>query len=235
MSGSLYNEKFYKSNRNSTIYSSELILNYIFKKIKYVPNDVIDIGCGTGEWLNSAYKIGVKNITGADGKWVKKNALVNKNIELINLDLNKDFERYNFKKYEFLICTEVIEHLSPSINDIFIKKLCELSDIILFSGAIPGQKGTNHINCQWQSYWHQKFSKNNYNCYDIIRPYIWNNFKVDFWLKQNLLIFINKDSTIKNDLNDNDQYIDIIHPEFLNIGIKRSLDYLFKSLLKKIL
>ena len=70
MSGSLYNEKFYKSNRNSTIYSSELILNYIFKKINYVPNNVIDIGCGTGEWLNSAYKIGVKNITGADGKWV---------------------------------------------------------------------------------------------------------------------------------------------------------------------
>ena len=79
----------------------------------------------------------------------------------------------------------------------------------------------------------KKFSLNNYDCFDIIRPYIWNNLKVDFWLKQNLLIFINKDTKINHDLNNNDQYIDIIHPEFLNIGIKRSLNYLFKSIFKK--
>lgn len=230
----IYNENFYLSNRNKTILSSELILEIIFKKIDFLPSNIIDIGCGTGEWLDSAHKLGIKNITGIDGTWVTKEKLINNNINLMNIDLNKDFYDKEFHKYDFLICTEVIEHLDPKINDIFINKICNISDIILFSGAIPGQRGTNHINCQWQSYWKNKFHYNNFSCFDLIRPLLWNNDKIDFWLKQNLLIYIKNNSNFINNFEESNELIDIIHPEFLNIGIKRSLGYLYNSLVKKI-
>tara|TARA_B100001059_G_scaffold236076_1_gene284555 strand:- start:1930 stop:2634 length:705 start_codon:yes stop_codon:yes gene_type:complete len=231
----LYNKKFYESNRQTTLLGSKIILNLVFDKLKKQPENIIDIGCGTGEWLNSAFELGVKDLSGLDGPWVESESLINKKIKLKKLDLNKDFLQYKSKKFDFLICSEVLEHLDPNNNYNIIKKLCELSDVILFSAAIPGQRGTKHINCQWQSYWIKIFKLYNFKMHDIIRPSIWTNDYVEFWLKQNIFLFTSQNYKLNHDFELNNNYADIIHPDFLNIGVKRSLIYLANSIKNKFL
>lgn len=231
----LYNKKFYESNRQTTLLGSKIILKLVFDKLKKQPKNIIDIGCGTGEWLNSAFELGVKDLSGLDGPWVESKSLINKEIKLKKIDLNIDFLQYKSKKFDFLICSEVLEHLDPKNNFKIIKKLCELSDVILFSAAIPGQRGTKHINCQWQSYWIKIFQLYNFKMHDIIRPSIWTNDDVEFWLKQNIFLFTSQNYKLNHDLDLDNNYADIIHPDFLKIGVKRSLIYLVNSIKNKFL
>lgn len=61
----------------------------------------------------------------------------------------------------------------------------------MFSAAITGQGGTNHVNEQMQSYWAKKFLRLGYVGIDCIRPQIWNNKQVEFWYRQNIFIYAN--------------------------------------------
>ena len=83
---------------------------------------------------------------------------------------------------------EVAEHLPESSSDFLVKSLITHSDLILFSAAIPGQGGQNHLNEQWPEYWERKFSKHGFIFLDIFRPLIWNDPTVDFWYKQNMFL-----------------------------------------------
>ena len=148
---------------------------------------VIDIGCGTGTWLKIFKEHGVKEIVGVDGDYLDKSQLevpksvfYAKNLEE-SLGINK--------KYDMALSLEVAEHLSHQVANQFVNDLCSLSDIIVFSAAVPHQGGQNHINEQSTSYWIAKFEKNGFQLHDIIRPKFWNNNNVDWWYKQNVLIF----------------------------------------------
>ena len=56
------------------------------------------------------------------------------------------------KNYDLAISLEVAEHLSSESANMFIACLTNMSDIVLFSAAIPGQGGENRINEQWPKY-----------------------------------------------------------------------------------
>ena len=84
---------------------------------------------------------------------------------------------------------EVAEHLSPSRADSFVEDLTKLGDVILFSAAIVGQGGINHVNTQMQSYWAKKFLRLGYVGIDCIRPKVWENQQVAVWYRQNIFIY----------------------------------------------
>jgi hypothetical protein len=71
-----------------------------------------------------------------------------------------------------------------------IADLTCFSDVVVFSAAIPNQGGQNHVNEQWPDYWVKLFNAKGYDCYDVIRPLIWNNNRVKFWYKQNMFVAI---------------------------------------------
>ena len=60
------------------------------------------------------------------------------------VDLNKSFEVD--RRFDLAMSMEVAEHLVPESSANFVRSLTRLSDIVLFSAAVPGQGGTNHIN-----------------------------------------------------------------------------------------
>lgn len=176
------------------------ILMELFK-----PKSVIDLGCGLGDWLYAFKKCGVEEILGVDGDWVNRsNSYIDKNhFQEANLT---EFFQLN-RKFDLAISLEVAEHLPESAADNFVKTLVSLSDKIVFSAAIPGQGGQNHINEQWHDYWISKFEEHGFYCHDIIRTKIWNNPKVDYWYAQNLFFFIkNKDFKSEKSI------INVIHP-----------------------
>jgi SAM-dependent methyltransferase len=171
------------------------ILIEIFK-----PKSIIDYGCGTGNFLAAFKKKMNSNVCGIDGTWVNKELLF-KNIKA------NEFVEYNLeqlyvtdKRYDLAISLEVAEHIDETYSDNFVKSLCNLSDIVVFSAAIPQQGGENHVNEQWPAYWQRKFSKNNFEAFDLLRPILWDSDQLDSecWYKQNIIVYAKRGALLED-------------------------------------
>jgi len=139
-----YDMKFYETNYPDSKTSAQIVLNHVLNLIPGVES-VVDVGCGTGIWLSVLKEKGVKTIQGYDGNWVfNAEALAIPRECFAAVDLNKVFEAD--RRFDLAISMEVAEHLAPESSANFVRSLTRLSDIVLFSAAVPGQGGTNHIN-----------------------------------------------------------------------------------------
>jgi SAM-dependent methyltransferase len=178
-----------------TIYNftaAKEVVPFIINLLK--PKSIIDVGCGIGTWLKVFQENGIDDILGIDGHYINKE----------NLKINSSFFKpYNLedefvlnRKFDLTTSLEVAEHLNSNSADQFVKSLCQLSDTIIFSAAIENQGGQDHINEQCPDYWINKFKDNDFELFDVIRPVIWENNKIDYWYRQNIMLFT-KDKTVK--------------------------------------
>lgn len=214
-----YDESFYSKQIKGSVSSAEIILNILYKY--YKPNSVIDFGCGRGSWLAVAESLGSNKLKGLEGDWVKKEELLTQNIDLTNVDFEEGFDIT--KKYDLCICCEVAEHISEKQANSFIDNLCHASDIIIFSAAIPYQGGANHVNEQWQSYWIKLFQSKGYQCIDLFRTTIWDNKAVEWWYRENILLFVKKTSNIEivENIMADSIPLDLVHPQHFIGKLKR--------------
>ena len=180
------------------------------------PNSVVDVGCGIGTWLKVFSDKGITDFIGIDGDYVDRKTLKINNSSLVEFDLETFYSSQ--RKFDLAISLEVAEHLKQESADDFIKTLTNLSDVVIFSAAIPNQGGQNHLNEQEPSYWISKFEEEGFQCFDILRPVFWENKKVDCWYKQNIFLFTNNE-TIMNKLNSFNTFSNchLVHPELLKI------------------
>ncbi len=200
--------------------------------LKILPvKSVLDVGCGTGTWLKVfSERYGINEFLGIDGAYVDKSKIVINEDNYKAYDLREPFDLG--RKYDLVLCLEVAEHIPEKSAGNLISSLCKHSDTVLFSAAIPGQVGQNHVNEQWPLYWDKEFNHYGYKRVDAIRPLIWNDDRVDVWYKQNIFIYA------KNNLNiihDSLLITPAIHPDLWymyagNIGIKRSVKTLYNSI-----
>jgi SAM-dependent methyltransferase len=210
----------------------------------FQPTSVVDFGCGLGTWLKAFKDNGVKEILGLDGDWCNKDLLYKyiKKEEFKCVDLESPIHLE--KEYDLVISLEVAEHLSDASSDIFVQSLVNAGKIILFSAAVPGQGGWNHINEQWPSYWRLKFEKHRYLFHDIIRPKIWNISDVAVCYRQN--VFIVAHESIQFPPNEQWQLsadYHIVHPDYFKLkndyiadieNSKRGVSFYFPRLFKSI-
>lgn len=160
-------------------------------------NSVLDVGCGLGTWLAVFRDKGVLDITGLDGSNVdvSKISVPSQNFHVHDLRAPFDLGR----KFDIVLCLEVAEHLPGSCAADLIASLCRHADLIMFSAAIPGQGGQNHVNEQWPSYWRALFEQEGYVMLDVVRPAIWNNPEVDVWYRQNIFVYVKNVEDVQRD------------------------------------
>jgi SAM-dependent methyltransferase len=151
-----------------------------------IPKSVLDVGCGIGTWLKACQELGAKEIYGIDGVKISDHQLLIEKDKFRVVDITKPINLR--RKYDLVLCLEVGEHLPKKYSNTIIKNLTLHGNTILFSAACPGQGGQNHVNCQWPSFWQNKFNLFGFACFDIIREKIWNNQKIEAWYRQNLFI-----------------------------------------------
>lgn len=217
-----YNKQFYSGQQDGSYNSARIIIPIIMQKLK--PKSVVDIGCGTGVWLKAFQELGVKDIQGVDGEWVKDVLQISKE-NFYQQDLSEPFSL--LQKYDLAISLECAEHLKNDSAKYFVKSLCGLSDCIVFSAATKFQGGTDHRNEQFIDYWVDLFNKQGYEAIDNLRPKIWSDENVDWWYRQNILMFIHKDKIKDNpeleyDYNHtNKNMLSLIHPRLHIANMKR--------------
>ena len=181
----IYTHDFFKGRQARTAQAAARIIPHVLDLIQ--PSSVIDIGCGTGEFLASFRQHGVDDIQGIDGSYVERDLLVIPQECFTPFDLSQPFA---FDRgYDLAVCLEVAEHLLPRSAAQFIASLTRLAPVILFSAAIPYQGGNGHLNEQWPDYWADLFKQHGYVPVDALRRRIWNDREIPFWYRQNILIF----------------------------------------------
>jgi SAM-dependent methyltransferase len=183
----LYDERFFQWVNKTARRSARIVLPIVRRAVE--PQSVVDVGCGQGGWLSIWNEMGLRDVCGYDAGYVDKARLLIDPERFISCNL-EDPLRVE-RRFGLAQCLEVAEHLPPSAAEGLIRSLANLSDVVLFSAAQPGQGGERHINEQLPSYWAQLFGDHGYLPFDCVRPHLADKRDVSPWYRYNALLFAN--------------------------------------------
>jgi hypothetical protein len=170
---SRYDSNFY-GDGDLAFRAARIILAEVAKYHEFT--SLVDFGCGAGGWLRAAAELirqrwgAEPRLLGIDGPYAQQFAVC-EGAEFLFQNLQTRVQEVG--RFQIAISMEVAEHLTPSRATSFVEDIVASSDAVLFSAAIPGQGGDNHINEQWQSYWVQNFAAVGYECFDVLRRALW--------------------------------------------------------------
>ena len=176
-----YAREFYQTLGQGAASSADVLVPMVLEYLQ--PASVVDVGCGTAEWLAAFGRRGITDIVGVDGPWVDADLLQVPKDRFRVVDLTQPLRLD--RTFDLVVSLEVAEHLPPSAAETFVESLTNLGPVLLFSAAIPFQGGTHHVNERWPSYWVSLFSKRGFRAVDCLRPRLWNNVSVDLCYAQN--------------------------------------------------
>ncbi|XGV98057.1 MAG: methyltransferase domain-containing protein [Leptolyngbya sp. BL-A-14] len=188
-SSPIYNQAFFDSQSEGSLYSAQQIVPLLLEWLH--PKSVVDVGCGVGAWLSVFRECGIQDYFGVDGEYVDRKQLKIPLDHFLAQDLAQPLKLD--RRFDLAMSLEVAEHLPAESASAFVGSLVSLSDVVLFSAAIPFQGGTGHINEQWRGYWVQLFQQYNYVPIDCLRYRLWGKEKIEPWYVQNSLLFVKSD------------------------------------------
>lgn len=153
------------------------------------PRSVIDVGCGDGVWLD-AFRARGLDVLGLDGEWASEHLKIPpEHFRAVDLAARFQMER----NFDLAVSLEVAEHLPPETSEDFVASLVALAPTVLFSAAIPDQKGTHHVNLHWPGYWAGLFARHDFVPVDCIRHRVWRDERVSAPYSQNAMFFVQRE------------------------------------------
>ena len=154
-----------------------------------LPTDsVLDVGCGAGAWLREYAALGIHDLLGVDGEYVRPEQLLIPSEHFLARNLAQPFDLG--RRFDLVQCLEVAEHLSADYAATLVDNLIRHGDCVLFSAAVPGQGGEYHVNEQPYAYWRALFAARGYRLFDWLRPQLRSRREVEPWYRYNLLLFV---------------------------------------------
>ena len=193
MSETLYDSGFFQQHVTGSLTSAQAVLPVLFRY--YRPESIVDVGCGLGPWLKATMDLGVTDVVGLDGDYVDRNMLMIPEANFRPTDLRRRITMD--RRFDLAISMEVAEHLPYHRSETFVRDLVALSDVVLFSAALPYQGGVDHINEQWLEFWAVLFQRYGYLPCDVFRRQFWGDHAVEFWYSQNLMVLCTKEHAAK--------------------------------------
>jgi len=234
----MYNSDFFAERDHKTRYSAEQVLGVVTKALPPVKT-AVDIGCGVGTWLSVLAEGGAESVLGIDGPWVPRDRLVIPTESFVETDLNGDFAPD--RRFDLAICLEVAEHLRPGSADRFVRNLTRLSDVVLFSAAVPFQGGNQHLNEQWPDYWAHRFAMAGYLPLDLVRKRLYNDPQIPLWYRQNALLYVNEAAVERLGLREAvdlhlapERYL-LFYPRLTAPGVRQSAESLARALARRLI
>jgi SAM-dependent methyltransferase len=182
-----YSKDFYADQEVSSLQSAKALLPVLHQLFE--PKSVVDVGCGIGAWLKTwETAFSLTDYFGIEAPFVKKELMLIPDSKLLLTNLNQPFALN--RRFDMAMSLEVAEHIEPAAAQQFVDSLVALSDLVVFSAAIPGQEGTFHVNEQYPEYWAERFARAGYSVVDCLREGIWHDARINYWYRQNILVFV---------------------------------------------
>lgn len=152
-------------------------------------DSVLDVGAGVGAWASEWLRAGVVDVRAVDGAYAEDSALLIPADRFVAHDLRTPLDLG--RRFDLVQSLEVGEHIPDANADALVATLVRHGDVILFSAAVPGQGGENHVNEQPLEYWRQKFGTHGYAAFDWLRPQIADAKRVQPWYRYNTILYAN--------------------------------------------
>ena len=185
-----YTANFFSTSETGSSRSAKQTIPLLLEWIH--PASVIDVGCGIGTWLAAFQECNITDLVGIDGDYVDREMLKIPKEKFQGMDLTQPFQIA--RTFDLAISLEVAEHLPDASAAGFVASLVQLAPIIVFSAAVPGQGGVEHVNEQWPEYWRDHFAHHDYILVDCIRYRLWHDEAILWHYRQNMLLFVRADS-----------------------------------------
>jgi len=167
---------------------------------RFAPESVLDIGCGLGGYLGYFIARGSREVMGVDGFDPTDHYLGGDGY--IQHDLREPL--HLGQTFDLVVCTEVIEHLEPEHASTLIDSITRHArDVILFSGARPGQPGDGHVNCRPIEEWLDAFDELGWRP-DVFDSLALRSLSSFHWFRRNLLILRPKTHPLSDTFTDAD-------------------------------
>lgn len=183
-----YGTDFYRYLASFAVRSAQRIVP---KLTAVVPvRSVIDFGCGQGAWL-SVWAAAGKSVLGVDGHYIDRRRLLIDFSDFYAADLAAPIDLG--RQFDLVQSLEVAEHLPCAKAEQFVDTLTAHGPCVLFSAAVPGQGGENHVNEQPLEYWRAIFRERGYSAVDYLRPLICNDPAIARWYRCNMMLYVRDD------------------------------------------
>lgn len=220
----LYTPAFFANHADGAHRSATRILPIVMDLVH--PTSVVDVGCAEGTWLAAWRDLDVPRLIGLDGEYVDRHRLRIEPDTFTPFDLSTLADdgaadalvARAGQRFDLAMSLEVAEHLPEQAAASLVGTLCRLAPVVLFSAAVPYQGGTGHLTERLPSFWASLFSARNYRAVDAIRAQIWDDRSVEWWYRQNTLLFASDDALAVNAplrearARTSDHALDLIHP-----------------------
>ena len=172
---------FWSDEQRKTHITNHNLKKYLLKYYKSKKaKKIIDLGCGTGEYV----------------KFLKNNNI--NAIGVDNCDSCKNIEKWDLTKLynnpaDYVQSFEVGEHIPKKYESVFIKNICNNAKKgIILSWALPGQGGDGHVNEKSTKYIISMIEKNGFKLNERKTQEIRNHIGLSLrflYFRHNLLIF----------------------------------------------
>lgn len=221
-----YDHGFYADLENTALPSARRIVPLL--KAWFPIRSAVDAGCGDGSWLSVILEEGAERVLGLDGPWVDLNQLKIPAESFRRCRIDEAIDAGPDAAFDLAISLEVAEHLPAARAPGFVKELCGLAPVVLFSAAIPEQGGHHHVNENWPEYWADLFALNGFQAVDGLRMRVWNDPEVCWWYKQNCILYASEAALRENPslaAVANDAPMpppDLVHPEVFRQAVKQA-------------
>ena len=127
----------------------------------------MDVGCSAGAWLHECQLHGISRVLGVDGADIPPRLLQIDVSEFRQLDLCQPLP--SLGRFDLAISLEVGDCLPSEAAQQFVTGLTSMSDLVVFSAAVPGQSKHPTLHERWPSYWSALFADCRFACFDILR------------------------------------------------------------------
>ena len=182
----IYDETFFEYLQISSKRSAQKVVPLVLKHLQ--PDSILDVGCGAGAWLSQYVQFGNHDVVGVDGDYVQTKQLLIAPELFKRHDVSQPFDIG--RRFSLVQCLEVGEHIPTAQSQTLVDNLVKHGDRVLFSAALPGQGGENHINEQSFEFWRDLFERRGFFPYDFFRPLLRTLQDVEPWYRHNVLLYV---------------------------------------------